>query len=804
VPGLLREEAAVELRRQLVVEVFPKYLVRSGDAHNEYADCDPHVAAERIKDLPTDELVTPPDKPDRKLSWDYGHASRLGTSGSDGARVRQLAQAYDLTCTARDKGAQVYSEEERTRIEREVLLESCYLAVFQQEIHNKSVWNRGGAAAVGAVVGHPGLVRFGLEGLKKTVDGWFLPDGGTAESAAYAQMTFGGISTIPLVLRDYSDPPGYTSPEGDRIDHLVLVDGKDQTTEARGGSFHLFAVTPRVKVMEASSRAYDEARLYRRTCVQIDHGAAGSYLVDLFRVEGGKGRQYVFHGPGKDCQVEGLDLAAGTSPLPLTNARSAPGGAPWSITWQLGKDYTFSAFSPGGDRESVALGDGWAQREYDNSDRGATLPYVVRTAEGPGLDQFVSVFVGGPTDKRLVKGVRRLPLPADSPADAVALEVQTDAGQDVILSALTPRPLRVATSLGEMAVGARVAVVLGAGDQPQAACLVGGTQLSLGRAVLSCPAGAYGGKVVGVGSVPGESYFVLDGNLPEGRSLVGQTLLIADDDLRRACPVRAVKAVDDQTRVYTKASGVGFEARSGGTWEFLPVRTWQALAASTMAPASAPEPWSRPLWVVHGGGDGDAPENTLAALKKSVALGAKYAEVDLRVTKDGQIVLIHDETLDRTTNGEGRVSDLTYAQIKQHDAGSWLRPEFREQRVPLLTEVLEFARANDLRLLLHVKEPQVCPLLYDLLEKHGMVDKARVYMKAADAPVRKALDPKVGRYEGSLIQPWGKKGVEIVREALKDETKGGALVRSYTAVLEAFPQLQRGSEAPPPKPVSKQ
>ena len=57
---------------------------------------------------------------------------------------------------------------------------------------------------------------------------------------------------------------------------------------------------------------------------------------------------------------------------------------------------------------------------------------------------------------------------------------------------------------------------------------------------------------------------------------------------------------------------------------------------------SAAEPWGRPIWVVHAGGDWDGPENTLAALRKSVALGAKYAEIDLRVTKDGQIVLIHD------------------------------------------------------------------------------------------------------------------------------------------------------------------
>ena len=198
------------------------------------------------------------------------------------------------------------------------------------------------------------------------------------------------------------------------------------------------------------------------------------------------------------------------------------------------------------------------------------------------------------------------------------------------------------------------------------------------------------------------------------------------------------------------------------------------------------EPWSRPIWVVHAGGDWDGPENTVAALKKSVALGARYAEIDLRITKDGQVVVIHDETLDRTTNGKGRVKELAYAQIKRYDAGSRFRPEFKGERVPLLSEVLDFARIHDMRLLLDVKEPEVCPLLFGLLKKHGMVDNARVYMIATDAAVRKALDPRIKQYSGSLVQPWGyRKGPKIVLDALKNRKKGGALMRSYTCVLEA-------------------
>jgi len=207
------------------------------------------------------------------------------------------------------------------------------------------------------------------------------------------------------------------------------------------------------------------------------------------------------------------------------------------------------------------------------------------------------------------------------------------------------------------------------------------------------------------------------------------------------------------------------------------------------------EPWSRPIWVVHAGGDLDGPENTLAALKKSVELGAKYAEIDLRVTKDGQIVVVHDETLDRTTNGKGRVNELTFAEIKQYDAGSWFRPEFEGERVPSLSEILEFSRTHDLKLLLHVKEPEVSSLLFDVLRKHGMLDNARIYMKAANSAVKEVLDSRVGQYHGSLIQPWGyKKGPKIVLDALSNKKAGGALMRSYTSVLEAFPDMEKLSK----------
>jgi hypothetical protein len=130
-------------------EVFPEYLVLAGYGYGEYAGMDPHVAAERINDLPADELVYPPNKPDRKIYTGYWSATRIGTSGMDGLWFVPIAVAYDLTCTALENGIPVYSEAEKRHIERDLLLESTYLAVCDPAINNKSVGNRAGALVVG-------------------------------------------------------------------------------------------------------------------------------------------------------------------------------------------------------------------------------------------------------------------------------------------------------------------------------------------------------------------------------------------------------------------------------------------------------------------------------------------------------------------------------------------------------------------------------------------------------------------------------------------------------------------------------
>ena len=99
--------------------------------------------------------------------------------------------------------------------------------------------------------------------------------------------------------------------------------------------------------------------------------------------------------------------------------------------------------------------------------------------------------------------------------------------------------------------------------------------------------------------------------------------------------------------------------------------------------------WSHPLIIAHRGDRVHAPENTLPAFKKGMEAGAAMLELDLTLTKDREIVIIHDETLDRTTDGKGKVSDFTLKELKALDAGSWFGPEFKGVRIPTLRELFE-------------------------------------------------------------------------------------------------------------------
>ena len=109
------------------------------------------------------------------------------------------------------------------------------------------------------------------------------------------------------------------------------------------------------------------------------------------------------------------------------------------------------------------------------------------------------------------------------------------------------------------------------------------------------------------------------------------------------------------------------------------------------------------LVIAHRGASGHAPENTLAAFRRALAMGATFIETDLQLSRDARFVAIHDNTLERTTNGQGQVHDLTLAELRRLDAGAWFGSEFAGERIPTLEEILDFAKKHDVVFYLELK-----------------------------------------------------------------------------------------------------
>lgn len=101
--------------------------------------------------------------------------------------------------------------------------------------------------------------------------------------------------------------------------------------------------------------------------------------------------------------------------------------------------------------------------------------------------------------------------------------------------------------------------------------------------------------------------------------------------------------------------------------------------------------------VAHRGSRINRPENTLTAFEEAIRVGADGIELDVHLSKDGEVVVIHDETVDRTTNGSGRVRHLTIAELKELDAGSWFDAAFAGEKIPTLLEVLELLERTGFR-----------------------------------------------------------------------------------------------------------
>ncbi|KJK22270.1 membrane protein [Burkholderiaceae bacterium 16] len=113
--------------------------------------------------------------------------------------------------------------------------------------------------------------------------------------------------------------------------------------------------------------------------------------------------------------------------------------------------------------------------------------------------------------------------------------------------------------------------------------------------------------------------------------------------------------------------------------------------------------WPYPRHIAHRGAGKLAPENTLAAFRHGASFGYRMFEFDVKLSGDGRPVLLHDATLDRTTNGQGRADALTLGEIAMLDAGSWHSPAYAGEPVPTLAAIARYTRANGFMVNIEIK-----------------------------------------------------------------------------------------------------
>ncbi len=117
----------------------------------------------------------------------------------------------------------------------------------------------------------------------------------------------------------------------------------------------------------------------------------------------------------------------------------------------------------------------------------------------------------------------------------------------------------------------------------------------------------------------------------------------------------------------------------------------------------------------HRGAKGLAPENTIASMKEAIKYNVDLIEIDVQLSKDGKVIVMHDATVDRTTDGTGYVKDLTSSEIKKLDAGVKFNPKFKNEKVPFLEEVIEFLKNYpNVRLNIEIKNG---PVFYPKIEE---------------------------------------------------------------------------------------
>ncbi len=128
----------------------------------------------------------------------------------------------------------------------------------------------------------------------------------------------------------------------------------------------------------------------------------------------------------------------------------------------------------------------------------------------------------------------------------------------------------------------------------------------------------------------------------------------------------------------------------------------------------------------HRGAGALAPENTLAAIKEGLKYNVDRIEVDVHQSKDGKVVIMHDKTIDRTTNGKGKIKDYTYEELLKFDAGSWFSDKFKGEKIPLLEEAIKLINGKA-KFVIELKDgddyyPQIVEHVIGIIKKYHATD----------------------------------------------------------------------------------
>lgn len=132
--------------------------------------------------------------------------------------------------------------------------------------------------------------------------------------------------------------------------------------------------------------------------------------------------------------------------------------------------------------------------------------------------------------------------------------------------------------------------------------------------------------------------------------------------------------------------------------------------------------FTKPMVIAHRGASSSAPENTLSAFKKAIDIGATMIELDVRKTKDEELVVIHNSTLNKTSNGKGLVSSYRLDELKKFDMGGWFKPEFKGEKLPTLKEVLDLCK-DKILLDIEIKSFNIEEKIIKLINEAGMGSK---------------------------------------------------------------------------------